>query len=58
MKNSSLCFSSEKEAKESEERKVNTRTFLRHRFLSKDEETQKIPGASPCLNIVLEELKE
>ena len=58
MNNLSLCFSSEKDAKESEERKSNTRTFLRHRFLSKEEEAQKIPGVSLCLNTILEELKE
>ena len=44
-----LFFSSEREAKESEEKKGSTRTFLRHRFLSKDEEAQKIPGVSLCL---------
>ena len=47
--NPSLCFRSEREAKESEEKKGSTRTFLRHRFLSKDEEAQKIPGVSLCL---------
>ena len=43
--NFSVSFNSGKEARESEERKPNSaRPFLRHRFLSKDEDAQKIPG--------------
>ena len=37
-------FSIEKEVKESEEKKSTARPFLRHRFLSKEEDVQKVPG--------------
>jgi len=37
-------ISSEKEVKEAEGKKATARPFLRHRFLSKEEEVQKIPG--------------
>ena len=43
--NFSISLNSGKEARVFEERKPNAaRPFLRHRFLSKDEDAQKIPG--------------
>ena len=37
-------FSNKVEVKESEMKTESSRPFLRHRFLSKEEEVQKIPG--------------
>ena len=36
--------------KETEEKKSSARPFLRHRFLSKDEDVQKVPGWYICHN--------